>query len=161
MLSITFKKGPQKHTISCLRQDGTVTWMNQDDFFIQHDLIHYAVELELQWTEGFYGMLASGTDITDFEKPKDERTVELTLQAVQTEHIVNLMQQHILIPDQGPFVETLRNTLKLSDVPFPETLTEAHAARIKEKVKGLFLKWDKLPVGEELNLDFQTSSPII
>jgi hypothetical protein len=41
--------------------------------------------------KGFLGMLANGTDITDFGLPKKQRTIELTSETLFAEHLVNLI----------------------------------------------------------------------
>ena len=55
--------------VRCVRADGSATWQRQDDqraaFFPLHDLTHYAVETELGYGRGFYGLIASGWDIAD------------------------------------------------------------------------------------------------
>ena len=55
--------------LRCFRADGSATWQRQDDdraaFFPVHDLTHYAVESELDFTRGFYGLIADGWEIAD------------------------------------------------------------------------------------------------
>ena len=65
------KKRDGTHTLTCVREDGTVTGQRQDDngFFEQHDLTHYAVETTLSLDRAFFGLLASGWDIGDFGTP--------------------------------------------------------------------------------------------
>ena len=104
-MEISFtRNGINNHIISCRRMDGTVTWMQIDSFFIIHDLCHYAVESILELNNAFYGMLASGTAITDFELPKEKRTFRLTEEAIFTEQIVNLLTIEY---SQGPMEDFL------------------------------------------------------
>ena len=53
--------------LKCVRADGSTTWQRQDEknaaFFPLHDLTHYAVETELGFRRGFYGLIAEGWDI--------------------------------------------------------------------------------------------------
>ena len=59
--------------MSCTRADGTVTRQRQDpakaQFFVRHDLTHYALETVLGHRRGFYGLVAEGWDFTDFGSP--------------------------------------------------------------------------------------------
>src|SRR5213076_3104652 len=59
--------------LSCLRDDGSVTWQRQEGiqgrFFPLHDLTHYAVETVLGHRRGFYGLVAEGWELTDFGTP--------------------------------------------------------------------------------------------
>ena len=79
-MTIAFsKKENKQHTLTCTRTDGSQTWMQVSDFFVAHDLMHYATETVLQYKDAFYGMLNRGINITDFEKPKSERTISFSL----------------------------------------------------------------------------------
>src|SRR5690242_2828184 len=74
-LRIRFKKNSDgTSSQSCVRADGSVTWQRQHKpaharFFLVHDLTHYAVETELEFSRGFYGLLAEGWNFTDFGTP--------------------------------------------------------------------------------------------
>lgn len=52
-----------------VRADGSSTWQKHHGprarFFPRHDLAHYAVETELGFRRGFYGLIAEGWDIAD------------------------------------------------------------------------------------------------
>ncbi len=55
--------------LRCVRDDGSETWQKQEgnhaSFFPLHDLTHYAVETELGFNRGFYGLIAAGWEIAD------------------------------------------------------------------------------------------------
>jgi len=57
--------------LKCVRADGSATWQKNQGrkgmFFPIHDLTHYAVETELGFRSGFYGLMADGWDIEDTE----------------------------------------------------------------------------------------------
>ncbi len=46
LMEITKNEG-KPHIISYARDDGTITWMHSDDFFVRHDLSHYVIEKQL------------------------------------------------------------------------------------------------------------------
>lgn len=93
---IRFKKSRsnEPHALSCIRSDGSTTWTRLR-LPVQHDLIHYAVETTLGLRDSFYGLVAGGVDITDFEKPKAEQKFDLTVEAVHTEYMVGLFQMEL------------------------------------------------------------------
>src|SRR5439155_2355081 len=68
LLEIT-RNADKPHIISYTRDDGTKTWMYADDFFVRHDLSHYAIEKKLGYTSAFMGMLNNGMDIKEFQVP--------------------------------------------------------------------------------------------
>src|SRR5947207_10613282 len=62
---IEFAKRKDGNTVlRCIRDDGSTSWQRVDDnqaaFFPLHDLTHYAVETELGFGQGFYGLIADG-----------------------------------------------------------------------------------------------------
>ncbi len=75
MMEIIFTKhANNSNHISCKREDGSTTWMKCTDFFIRHDLMHFALETTFNFKNAFYGMIAGGISISDFNLPKEERT---------------------------------------------------------------------------------------
>ena len=73
-LTIRIKKNTDgTAALSCTRADGTVTWQRQQGaqglFFPRHDLTHYAVETVLEYRSAFYGLIATGWNISDFGPP--------------------------------------------------------------------------------------------
>jgi hypothetical protein len=69
------KNTGKPHIIRYIRDNGTETetWMHSDDFFVSHDLSHYAIEKQLNYKTAFNGMLNKGMDIKDFENSKKRR----------------------------------------------------------------------------------------
>ena len=149
------KKKDRKHTITCCRNDGTVTWMQVDDFFIFHDLMHYAVETTLQYKNAFYGMLAAGTNITDFELPKEQRPFNITPEAFNAECIVNLALVEFSQGRVEDFNKALKDSYEKSEFT-NEAPQFDHAAieQVHASFAALVLQWNTLPFGESLNLPF-------
>jgi hypothetical protein len=82
--------------LRCLRSDGSVTWQKQQGehaaFFPLHDLTHYAVETELGFRRGLYGLIAEGWNIADTtgetgrgELPNETLAVEYLVSAFSAE----------------------------------------------------------------------------
>ena len=67
---IRLSKGNNKQdTLTCVRTDGSTTWTHLHPNMFQHDLMHYAVESILGLQNSFFGQVANGIDISDFNKP--------------------------------------------------------------------------------------------
>src|SRR3954452_16748139 len=67
---IEFTKRKDGNTVlRCVRDDGSATWQRNENqhalFFPVHDLTHYAVETELGFQRGFYGLIAEGWEIAE------------------------------------------------------------------------------------------------
>ena len=154
-ISIT-KKKDKDPVISCMRKDGSVTWMRADSFFVMHDLCHYAVESILEIKKGFYGMLAAGIDINDFALPKDQRNFELTDEALLAEHLVNLL---VIEHNQGrldDFMGTLRSSYSINDgILTARAVEEQKINEIRIKYGQLLQQWKSLPIPGSLLLEFK------
>ena len=96
-LQIKIKKEYNKpSTLSCTREDGSITYAKLQVDFEIHDIAHYVVEQQLQLKNAFYGLLCQGYQINDFLLPKKERPEalqpeNLPPEALATEHLVNLL----------------------------------------------------------------------
>jgi hypothetical protein len=77
--------------LRCTRLDGSVTWQKQKErnaqFFVVHDLTHIAVERELGFHRGFFGLIAEGWEIEDTTRnlPAEALEVERLVGAFVTE----------------------------------------------------------------------------
>lgn len=156
-MEIRFTKRKEvKHVISCKRKDGSETWMNISSFFVLHDLCHFAVENNLKWKKAFYGMLASGTDINNFELPKEQRTFQLTDEAIQAEHLVNLF---VIEYNQGRFENfrtTIENVYKQNGQnEEPPVLSDETIEEIRNSFEGLVTQWNGIEEGNTMSLIFE------
>src|SRR5262245_12291101 len=98
-LSIT-RNQDKHHVIRYTRDDQSDTWMKADDFFVLHDLSHYAIEKTLQYHSAFMGMLSKGMDIKDFEDREKRKQMDLSREAMVAENMANLFLVEF---SQGPF----------------------------------------------------------
>lgn len=160
-LILQFRKGSNKSsTLTCIRDDGTSTWTKLHPGIEDHDLAHYAVEMELGFTKAFYGMIHQGFEVGDFGLPREQRPAALipanmAPEAQQTELIVNLLQTEYWNTGQYPnFLETLREMHEDKQVPFPEELTKDRVEMIREKYHALVAQWRKLSPNDILELEF-------
>ncbi|MEO7983725.1 MAG: hypothetical protein ABI688_06565 [Bacteroidota bacterium] len=155
-MEICFTRNNNKqHIISCRRNNGTDTWMRSEPFFIVHDLCHYAVESVLSFKHAFYGMLAAGTDINDFELPKEERTFQLSDQAIAAEQIVNLLTIEYSQGRLENFLGTL-NEIPGKQAAMAVSLLKADdLEEIRESFTMLMDQWQLLPDGKTMTLLFE------
>lgn len=143
--------------LTCVREDGSCTWQRSSSFFVRHDLIHYAVETTLGYTEAFLGLVARGRDLDDFGTKsgvKDSYTVE----EGWAESIVGAVQWPSLDGDpairDADWAEMLAETCRRQEFPVPP-VTEGQIARIRVRVDSLHAQWDALPEGAVMDLVFR------
>ena len=156
---IRFKKGKNqwKHkpdTLTCIRDDGSVTWTHLHRGFVQHDFAHYVVETTLGNLENaFFGLVAKGYDIPDFSEPKAERRFELPEEAIETEQIVALLHADLLenleySGDSDGIFQDHRASL-------PVGITDAQLEVMRQELRGLLGRWHDLQPGESMTLQFK------
>jgi hypothetical protein len=159
-LVIRIKKGADGRTsLSCVRADGTTTWQRQQgaqaSFFPRHDLTHYAVETVLGHRGGFYGLVASGWDLTDFGTPWPRGA--LPKAANLTEIVVGFFDRERASGQMGTAEELnalLAEFCVDNELPTPEKLGEQDLSRVRQERGELFAQWDGVQPGDALELPF-------
>lgn len=160
-MKIRLKKMQNKPSVlTCIRTDGSKTWVKMYPGIEAHDLGHYAVETILDFKNAFYGMVANGSNIEDFELPRDKRPEQvlpknLDPEALISEHLVNLMITKIQSKDSTfDIIPSLKSILNEKMLCFPENLTKMEMDKILTLFQNLNKRWKQLPVGETMELEF-------
>ena len=160
-LTIRLKKHADgSAALTCTRADGTVTWQRQQGaqaaFFPRHDLTHFAVETILGHTRGFYGLVASGWDLTDFGAPwprgripADADPSELIVGFLDTERASGTRWTAAEFNDRAAAYYEEHNLT----TP-PPVLTNDDLARVRQRRAELFAQWDAVPDGGTIELSF-------
>jgi len=145
--------------LRCVRDDDSVTWQKQQGnhatFFPLHDLIHYAVETELGFRRGFYGLIAAGWDI-DETTGKTARG-PLPDEAIEVEYIVSALAAERAGGAVSPaeeFNQLAKTFAGTKGLAQSRPLTEADLTRIRSRMDELFLRWQTLAPGDTLELAF-------
>jgi len=160
-LSIQFKKKADGSSVlACTRPDGSSTWQRRrGDFFVLHDLTHYAVETVLDLRYGFYGLLAEGWQIPDF----GERSIpeHAQYEAALAEAISGLLDQERgtgVVQDDAAFNDALRAVLAQMEHVLKRPLTAEELDAIRGRLLDLTGRWTRLEPGTEMELSFSAAS---
>ena len=155
VLQITKNTG-KPHLLSYERDNGSKTWMHASDFFVRHDLSHYALEKTLRYSAAFMGMLNNGMDIHDFENREKRLQMNISKEAWYAENMANLFLIEIA---QGRFDDF--NTVSKQafetmnrDIPAP-VLTEDELHATRNYLHELLTAWSKLSAGQTMTLTFE------
>jgi hypothetical protein len=145
--------------LKCIRGDDSTTWQRQDDdraaFFPFHDLTHYAVETELRFSWGFYGLIAAGWDIEDTTGKGTRRP--LPHEAVEVEYIVGALGAERAggaISRAEEFNQLAATFASARGMPSPRALTDEELARVRARIDEFFVRWRTLQPGATLELVF-------
>ena len=155
---IRFKKGKNqwKHkpdTLTCIRDDGSVTWTHLHRGFVQHDFAHYVVETTLGFENAFFGLVAKGYDIPDFSVPKAERPFEIPREAMDTEPIVALLQVDLL--ESLGYSGDSDGIFQDHSASLPVNLTDEQLEVMRRNLRALLQRWRDLRPGESMALQFK------
>ena len=161
---IEFAKRKDGRTVlKCIRDDGSSTWQRNENqqarFFPVHDLLHYAVETELGFAQGFFGLIAVGWNI-DETTGKSPRGA-LPNEALEVEHLVSSFTAE-WNSDAGwssaDFNEQAAKFAETKGLPAPRPLSDDELTRVRTCFNKLTARWRDLPAGQTLTLDFSILS---
>ena len=147
---IHFKKGKHqwKHkpdTLTCVRDDGSTTWTHLHRGFVQHDFAHYVIEVTLGLKNAFFGLVAKGCDIPDFNAPKSTRPFEIPKEAVDLEPVVALLQADL---------SDSNNLFECHSASLPVNITDKQLEVMRLRLGKLLQQWQDLQPGQSMTLQF-------
>ena len=146
----------EDHVFSCKRKDGSSTWKHAGYFFMLHDMAHYSVETVLSLKKGFFGMVAAGTNINDFDLPKEQRNFQLTEEAIFTEQLVNLV---VIDHTQGRMENLVEILSSVHDENLKpdllQLITEDKLEKIRNTYREMMIQWSNVPLNGFMQLSFE------
>ena len=147
---IRFKKGKHqwKHkpdTLTCVRDDGSVTWTHLYSGFVYHDFAHYVIETVLGFENAFFGLVSKGYNIPDFSAPKSTRPFKIPKEAIDAEPIVALLQADLLEGD---------DIFQNHGATLPVSITDEQLTVMRQRLHKLLKQWQELQPGESMTLQF-------
>jgi hypothetical protein len=149
------KNSDKPHVIKYIRDNGTATWMYADDFFVQHDLSHYAIEKTMQYISAFMGMLNEGMDIKDFEDREKRKQMTVTPEAMYAENMANLFLIETVQGDFDDFNGVFRQAFEMMNTQYPApSLSKNQLSDVRNFLRQLLKSWIELPVNETMTLNF-------
>lgn len=160
-LKIRFsKKRDGEASITYTRADGTATGQrSRDEFFVYHDMGHFAVETTLGLKSAFLGLLIRGWDIGDFGTPwpKGRFPEEAASDLMLAEGLAGALDQNRLM-GMYPSADELNEAMQMSYGGNPDcpvrALTDAEWETIVRLRDDLAARWRALPPGGDLELTF-------
>ena len=129
--------------------------MHADDFFVMHDLSHFAIERTIGYTEAFMGMLNRGMDIKEFENREKRLQLTIAPEAVFAENMANLFLMEIAQGNLEDFNRTLVQSFKAmgKELEAPVLLDqEIHS--IRDYLRKLIDEWKNLEMGKTILLTY-------
>jgi hypothetical protein len=141
--------------LTCTRADGSETAHAVDGRLPLHDLTHYAVESVLKLRRAFFGLVADGWDLGDFENEARKRA--LPAETYAAELIVGFFDLERASGVVGATAEELNWRIDHYQAhgTIPATsvrLTDTQVVRIRSMCSDLYSRWASLREGESLDI---------
>jgi hypothetical protein len=155
MMKLQFTKNKDKpHVITYYRDNGSNTWMKADEYFVLHDLSHFAIEKNLDYKTAFYGMINRGMELEDFADRVKRNSMTLTNEAWYAESMANIFLMEIMQGETGQFNSIQQQAFREMgrDIDVLD-LDDATIARVREYLKALIQQWKKMDDGDALQLE--------
>jgi hypothetical protein len=121
-----------------------------------HDLTHYAVETELGFDRGFYGLIADGWEIEE-TTGNDARGPLPDDEAIEVEYIVGSLDAERAgdsVCTAEEFNQLASAFAKTRERREPRPLTDPELTRVRSRIDELFTRWRALPPSATLELAF-------
>jgi hypothetical protein len=164
-MRLRFTKFSDKQpTLTCIRDDGTTTWFQSEtngDFFVYHDLTHYAVESVMGYTKAFFGLVKAGRDLNDFNTD-GETMVDLDPEASYAELFAGILSirtyqaDHMQAPESAiayaDVIQTIVDRCAEFELPAPVISEEKYNAVVALQ-RELHQRWQQTEPGSALELD--------
>lgn len=160
-MNVQMTKRPDGDVVlRCVRRDGSATWQRHEKhahFFSFHDLTHFAVETTLGFSNGFYGLIAAGWDITD-TTGKGARG-KLPPEAILVEHVVGLLHSE-RAGGAAPLSADGFNTEigKMLGTGHEFLVTDTQLSKVRNRMQELHRLWAEVPAGATFELTFDSDS---
>jgi hypothetical protein len=162
-LTFRIKKRLDAHAVLVLvREDGSSTSGSigpPSGYGPVHDLAHYVVERTLGLSEGFLGLVASGWEITDFEKKGTAR--RLPAEAVLAEVAAGEISRQAMMwqwSSAGDYAWAVETTVRESQPEYTlPAITHDTFEGMRVELLQLRQRWNELTPGETLELTFSTA----
>jgi hypothetical protein len=158
---IRFTKGKRDgkpDVLTCVRDDGSTSWMPERPGFVEHDLAHYAVETTFGYRLGFFGLVASGWELSSEHFGRDPKTREPlpwpdpSVPVEPVEYVVSLLQRE----RGGLFEESdFHTAMELYTGGVAPVFTEDRLAEARARLRELCDRWEAVPGGDTLELSFR------
>ena len=147
-----------------MRDDGSVSWQKQEGkyaaFFPLHDLMHYAVETELGFRRGFYGLIAEGWEIAE-TTGKTPRGA-LPNETLEVEYLVSAFSAERASGDMtsaAEFNQLAATFAQAKGMPQPRQLSDPELLRVRSSFDELATKWRALTADAAIQLPFPATPP--
>ena len=150
---IKITKKNNRNTLVCTREDGTFTKSELGPKLPFHDMAHYVMEKKFNIQGGFYGMIAKGYSVEQLSDKNIIKTLgeESWLSEILARALGSL---HTRACSKEQFIPLIQEELSGKyTIPMP-AITEETVSEILDEYRALIERWNALPNGGSVKLQF-------
>lgn len=153
----------QPTLVKANRAGNTAMFWPVHEHLVIHDLAHFAIEQELGYTEGFWGLISKGWNVEMFigRMPKLLGSSVLPHQAYYAEIIVAALHSDVNCTERsaGNVVSHVLDECISAGLPMPDICNE-DILRARKALKLILNRWNELQPEEKLVLTFNPSKAV-
>jgi len=149
------KISDERHTLEIIRSDGRREEVEcETKSYLEHDLLHYALESEARLQSGFWGKLANGSTL---ERVNDQKAplppgARETEELAAIEQIVGALHGGSRGPPVAEFVAGMRRFAEALGAASPGWVSEELIGRVREAMRRLEGHWRATRHGDVMEL---------
>ena len=158
MLIVFHKVSDERHTLEIRRADGRSEQIScETRSYLFHDLLHYAVESEAGFHDGFWGELASGKTLAELNERTTQSMGEAGSPMLMVEQIVGALTTTMKGRSVQDVVAGLHRNADALSWTIPQWLTPSFVKAVQERMRGLLGRWRSTPFGHSMDLSWPAS----
>ena len=147
------KLSDERHVLQIIRADGSSEQVDcETRSYLNHDLLHYAVEAEAHLEGGFWGNLAKGKTLTQMNDRTGKAMQAEAPQMMAIEQVVGALAGIGKGGSAGAIFAAVHDAATSAGVAFPDWLTLELATAVQERMRGLVGHWKATPYGGSMAL---------
>lgn len=153
-MDIIITKGNKRNTLTCKRQDGSVTAVRLGPNVPNHDFAHFIIEKKFNLQKGFFGTIKAGKTIDELSNPVaiQEMSPETWLSEILARNLQSLRSGAVEIKQFEEIIQW--ESEKINGIQVPE-MTIQDISELKQDFDDLCKKWDSLRENENITLFFE------
>jgi len=158
MRVLLHKISDERHALEIVREDGRRERVDcETRSYLQHDLLHYAAEVEASLGGGFWGILASGRTLAEMNDRTRATPMYGTSEMMVIEQVVGAFSGVMKgqMPEQ--ITTALRSYTQSLGENTPAWLTTAFVTAVRERMRELLGRWKATPFGGTMELAWPPS----
>lgn len=147
------KVSNERHRLEIVRDGGVREAVEcETRSYLQHDLLHYAVESEAGLVNGFWGNLHAGKTLAAMNDRTGRSLGAQGPELMQIEQVVGALSSVLKGRAPDELVAGLRDAAAGAGTPFPAWLTTGFVSNVQERMRQLTGRWKSTAFGSVMEL---------